>query len=124
VKTEGVVIGVGKQWYGKLPGMEKQPVMVLACGETASDGFSLWRNRPGCSEPLKDYPENVTRCSGIGPPFVPRDVLNLWKEKNHQRLELSEVHRETTEGVRVTVMPFYMGWRLAGGGDSRVHWWR
>ncbi len=60
----------------------------------------------------------------VGPPFVPRDVLSLWREKNHQRLELSEVHCETTEGVRVTVMPFYMGWRLAGGAQAKVHWWR
>ena len=63
----------------------------------------------------------------VGPLFVPRDVLNHWREKNHQWLELSEVHCETTQGVRVTVMPFYMGWRQTGGGaggQDKIHCWR
>ena len=57
-----------------------------------------------------------------GPLFVPREVLNLWREKNHHWLELSEVHCETTQGVKVTVMPFYMGWRQSS--RVKVHWWR
>lgn len=67
---------------------------------------------------------------GVGPLFFsPREVLSLWREKNHQWLELSEVHCETTQGVKVTVMPFYMGWRQTGpggggGGQVKIHWWR
>uniref|UniRef100_A0A8D3B569 Polymerase (DNA-directed), delta interacting protein 2 n=1 Tax=Scophthalmus maximus TaxID=52904 RepID=A0A8D3B569_SCOMX len=45
------------------------------------------------------------------PPFTPRDTLKAWQEKNHPWLELSDVHRETTENIRVTVIPFYMGMR-------------
>uniref|UniRef100_A0A8B9ES32 DNA polymerase delta interacting protein 2 n=1 Tax=Anser cygnoides TaxID=8845 RepID=A0A8B9ES32_ANSCY len=45
------------------------------------------------------------------PPFVARDTLCAWQEKNHPWLELSDVHRETTENIRVTVIPFYMGMR-------------
>ncbi|CAG9104157.1 unnamed protein product [Plutella xylostella] len=39
---------------------------------------------------------------------------------NHPWLELSDVHCETTEGVRVTVIPFYMGSREAQ--NSAVYW--
>ncbi|RXN07599.1 polymerase delta-interacting 2-like isoform X1 [Labeo rohita] len=45
------------------------------------------------------------------PPFTARDTLRAWQEKNHPWLELSDVHRETTENIRVTVIPFYMGMR-------------
>ena len=31
--------------------------------------------------------------------------------QNHPWLELSDVHKETTEDIRVTVIPFYMGFR-------------
>ncbi|XP_039613042.1 polymerase delta-interacting protein 2 isoform X3 [Polypterus senegalus] len=56
------------------------------------------------------------------PPFVARDTLRAWQEKNHPWLELSDVHRETTESIRVTVIPFYMGMREAQ--NSPVYWWR
>ncbi|XP_061923902.1 polymerase delta-interacting protein 2 isoform X2 [Entelurus aequoreus] len=56
------------------------------------------------------------------PPFVARDTLKAWQEKNHPWLELSDVHRETTENIRVTVIPFYMGMRE--GQNSHVYWWR
>ncbi|XP_033123282.1 polymerase delta-interacting protein 2-like [Anneissia japonica] len=59
---------------------------------------------------------------GQEPPFVPKDTLKAWQEKNHPWLELSDVHRETTENVRVTVIPFYMGTRVSE--DSSVYWWR
>ncbi|KAF0301341.1 polymerase delta-interacting protein 2 [Amphibalanus amphitrite] len=59
---------------------------------------------------------------GKEPPFAARETLRAWQEKNHPWLELSDVHRETTEGVRVTVIPFYMGCREAE--NSAVHWWR
>ncbi|MED6235100.1 polymerase delta-interacting protein 2 isoform X1 [Girardinichthys multiradiatus] len=56
------------------------------------------------------------------PPFTSRDTLKAWQEKNHPWLELSDVHRETTENIRVTVIPFYMGMREAQ--NSHVYWWR
>ncbi|MEQ2209157.1 hypothetical protein XENOCAPTIV_025729 [Xenoophorus captivus] len=48
----------------------------------------------------------------VAPPFTSRDTLKAWQEKNHPWLELSDVHRETTENIRVTVIPFYMGMRV------------
>lgn len=54
------------------------------------------------------------------PPFSAKDTLRAWQDKNHPWLELSDVHRETTEGVRVTVIPFYMGCRVAQ--SSTVYW--
>ncbi|XP_026853536.2 polymerase delta-interacting protein 2 isoform X1 [Electrophorus electricus] len=56
------------------------------------------------------------------PSFSPRDTLQAWQKKNHPWLELSDVHRETTENIRVTVIPFYMGMREAQ--NSYVYWWR
>ncbi|XP_006824194.1 polymerase delta-interacting protein 2-like [Saccoglossus kowalevskii] len=60
--------------------------------------------------------------SGHDPPFSPKETLRAWQEKNHPWLELSDVHRETTENVRVTVIPFYMGCRESQ--NSHVYWWR
>lgn len=56
------------------------------------------------------------------PCFKSRDTLRAWQEKNHPWLELSDVHRETTEEIRVTVIPFYMGSRDSQG--QKVFWWR
>lgn len=46
------------------------------------------------------------------PTFSSTPALRIWHEKNHKLLELSDVHRETTEDIRVTVIPFYMGSRV------------
>nr|CAD7418885.1 unnamed protein product [Timema poppensis] len=53
---------------------------------------------------LMYYPEK-------DPPFGAQETLRAWQKKNHPWLELSDVHKETTENVRVTVIPFYMGCR-------------
>ncbi|XP_023331368.1 polymerase delta-interacting protein 2 isoform X2 [Eurytemora carolleeae] len=59
---------------------------------------------------------------GQDPPFVAQDTLKAWQEKNHPWLELSDVHKETTENIRVTVIPFYMGFRE--NQQNNVYWWR
>jgi len=56
------------------------------------------------------------------PPFAAQDTLKSWQRKNHPWLELSDVHRETTENIRVTVIPFYMGCRE--NQSTPVYWWR
>jgi len=56
------------------------------------------------------------------PPFEAQDTLLTWQEKNHPWLELSDVHKETTENIRVTVIPFYMGYRE--NQNTNVYWWR
>jgi polymerase delta-interacting protein 2 len=57
--------------------------------------------------------------------YIPRDVLHPWRERNHSWLELSQVHRETTQGVRVTVMPFFMGHKEQQHGQgARAFYWR
>ena len=45
----------------------------------------------------------------LEPSFAAREALQSWQEKNHKWLELTDVHRESTNNVRITVMPFYMG---------------
>ena len=54
------------------------------------------------------------------PSFEAKDTLKTWQEKNHPWLELSDVHKETTENIRVTVIPFYMGCRETPA--SSVYW--
>lgn len=56
------------------------------------------------------------------PPFGARETLRAWQDKNHPWLELSDVHKETTENIRITVIPFYMGCREAQ--NATVYWWR
>lgn len=58
--------------------------------------------------------------------YEPRDTLKAWQDRNHPWLELSDVHKETTENIRVTVIPFYMGCRKDTGqpGGHSVYWWR
>ncbi|EFA04857.1 polymerase delta-interacting protein 2 [Tribolium castaneum] len=56
------------------------------------------------------------------PPFVAQETLRAWQNKNHPWLELSDVHKETTENIRVTVIPFYMGFRESH--STSVYWWR
>ena len=41
--------------------------------------------------------------------YTPSVDLLAWRDKNHKWLELMEVHSQETSGVKVTVMPFYMG---------------
>lgn len=53
--------------------------------------------------------------------FVPTESLESWKDQ-HPWLELSRVYRETTENVRVTVIPFYLGHTLIN--NTSFHWWR
>ena len=42
------------------------------------------------------------------PNFVPREYLKSWQERHHLWLESSDVSKDVTHQVRVTVIPFYM----------------
>lgn len=56
----------------------------------------------------------------LDPPFIAQDTLKAWQNKNHPWLELSDVHKETTENIRVTVIPFYMGCKESHA--NSVYW--
>jgi polymerase delta-interacting protein 2 len=58
---------------------------------------------------------------GVGGKYLPSDLLDSWRSK-HPWLELSRVYKETTENVRVTVIPFYLGHTTIE--DTSFHWWR
>ncbi|KAH8310360.1 hypothetical protein KR044_000935 [Drosophila immigrans] len=64
----------------------------------------------------------LTHTPDAEPPFVSQETLKAWQEKNHPWLDMSDVHKETTENVRITVIPFYMGCRETPA--SSVYWWR
>lgn len=57
----------------------------------------------------------------VGSRYLPSDLLDSWRSK-HPWLELSRVYKETTENVRVTVIPFYLGHTTIE--DTSFHWWR
>ena len=52
--------------------------------------------------------------------FEAQSTLKHWQEKNHPWLELSDIYKETSDKIRVTVIPFYMGVRESQG----THWVR
>lgn len=56
------------------------------------------------------------------PPYAAQDTLKAWQKKNHPWLELSDVHKETTNNIRVTVIPFFMGCRETP--SNSVYWVR
>ena len=57
--------------------------------------------------------------------FQTTDSFHDWQKEHHICLELMNVHRETTDHIRVTAMPFFLG---ADKPLSRVrppeYWWR
>lgn len=59
-------------------------------------------------------PGNKTR-------YEATDLLESWRNK-HPWFDLSRVYKETTENVRVTVIPFYLGHTTIE--DISFHWWR
>ena len=61
---------------------------------------------------------------GKDPPFVAQDTLCDWQGKNHPWLEFSDVHQETRENIRVTVIPFYLGYSQGENHQKNVYWWR
>ena len=56
--------------------------------------------------------------------FVAQPTLIEFQEKNHPWLELSDVYKETTEDIRVTVIPFYMGYKRPNHDNqsANIHW--
>ncbi|CAI2723460.1 unnamed protein product [Schistosoma spindalis] len=61
----------------------------------------------------------------FNPPFIPTDHLRRWIEARKQSLEVTSIHREVTEGVQTTVMPFYMGRRVTEDRkENDVRYWR
>jgi len=61
------------------------------------------------------------------PQLMARESLDVWHKTNYKWLELSAVYRETTEGIRVTVIPFFLG--VKGGTEAnrdqqKEYFWR
>jgi len=56
------------------------------------------------------------------PPWGAQDALLTWQEKRHPWLELNMVNRETTNGIRVTAVSYYMGCKENQQGKK--YWWR
>jgi len=50
--------------------------------------------------------------------------LTRWREKHTPQLALSDVFRETTENLRVTAIPFFMGVQKKQSTGTDSYWWR
>lgn len=60
---------------------------------------------------------------GKEPCFVARESLKAWQLKNSPWLKMTQVYRERTEDVRVTVIPFFIGYHKSKR-QKVVYWWR
>lgn len=56
------------------------------------------------------------------PHFTATDSLKSWEESNQPWLVLSHVYKRTTNGIKVTVIPFYIGVKEEQG--KKLYWWR
>jgi hypothetical protein len=52
---------------------------------------------------------NYQKCIYTGPQYIAKDTLHTWHENFHPWLQLNNVQRNTSNNIRVTVIPFYMG---------------
>lgn len=55
--------------------------------------------------------------------FVARESLRAWQDSNQPWLELSDVYKRTTNNIRVTVIPFYIGVKEENE-RKKLYWWR
>ena len=44
--------------------------------------------------------------------YIARQSLKAWQQRNHPWLEMSDVCIRTTQNIRVTVTPFYIGFKV------------
>ncbi|XP_046669554.1 polymerase delta-interacting protein 2-like [Homalodisca vitripennis] len=56
------------------------------------------------------------------PNIEAKDSLKVWKNNNVSWLRISDVHKETTEEVRITAIPFFMGCRRMP--ETTLYSWR
>jgi len=56
------------------------------------------------------------------PNFTASASLHTWHRKNYKSLKLSCIHRETTGGIRVTVIPVYLG--EEENEHQKSYWWQ
>lgn len=56
--------------------------------------------------------------------YLPKETLYGWKRRNETWLKNSSVHRQVTNGVRVTVIPFYIGYDPGTRGQKGSYYWR
>ena len=55
----------------------------------------------------------------------PTEMFSAWQKKNHICLELINVYRETTDHIRVTAIPFFLGADKPPNQVRRAeYWWR
>jgi len=54
--------------------------------------------------------------------LIPSSPLQILEEENNKWLDTTAVHSEVTEGIRVTIIPFFVG--LKGSVENGMYWWR
>lgn len=73
----------------------------------------------GEKKPLRHelFDKFLSRSAERDPPYEAQDTLRAWQKKNHPWLELSDVHRETSEGIRVSTFTITMPLQCIGDHD-------
>lgn len=56
--------------------------------------------------------------------FSGKNTLKAWEKKNTSWLDLSQVYKKTSDNVRVTAIPFYIGYQKKKHTNSLKYWWR
>lgn len=56
--------------------------------------------------------------------FSGNNTLKAWEKKNTSWLDLSQVYKESSNGIKVTAIPFYIGYQKRKHTNSLKHWWR
>ncbi|CAH8444203.1 unnamed protein product [Schistosoma turkestanicum] len=82
---------------------------------------------PQDSSPIKNryFSEFLFYTPEKDPSYIPTDHLRRWIEARKHGLEVTSVHREVTEGIQTTVMPFYMGRQVAEDKNKNdLRYWR
>ena len=76
------------------------------------------------SDPFKHFLFESLMSVDTNAIYSGKDMLSAWKKRNERWLKNCSVHRQLTQGVRITVTPFYIGYDSASRGQKGFHYWR
>ncbi|KAI6646751.1 polymerase delta-interacting protein 2 [Oopsacas minuta] len=76
------------------------------------------------SDPFKHFLFDSLMSVDFNHIYTAKDLLYAWKKRNEHWVKNCSVHRQLTQGVRITVTPFYIGYDSSSRGQKGFHYWR
>ena len=76
------------------------------------------------SDPFKHFLFESLLSVDTNSTYSGKDLLAAWRKRNERWLKNCSVHRQLTQGVRITVTPFYIGYDSSSRGQKGFHYWR